>query len=72
MSVTYKFKTTINCGGCLASVKPVFENNQLIEKWDVELDNPDKVLTVTMNVDEPELIITQVQSKGFSIERIAS
>lgn len=42
----YQFKTNINCGGCIAAVKPHLEANTDIKQWEVDTQNPQKVLTV--------------------------
>ncbi len=41
-----KFKTNINCSGCVAAITPALQGLRGIEKWDVDIDNPDKVLTI--------------------------
>ena len=43
---TLKFKTNIKCSGCVAKVTP-YLNEALGEKtWEVDYNNPSKVLTV--------------------------
>lgn len=43
---TQKFKTNIKCGSCIAAVTP-FLNEAVGEgNWQVDVQNPDKVLTV--------------------------
>lgn len=50
---TYQFKTNIKCGGCIAAVTPHLNSNKEIEKWEVDLASPDKMLTVhTKSLDE--------------------
>ncbi len=41
-----QFKTNINCGGCLAKVKPFLDEAEGIEKWEVDLQSEDRTLTV--------------------------
>ena len=43
---TLKFKTNINCAGCLAKVSPFLNAEQSIEKWEVDTSIPEKILTV--------------------------
>ena len=43
---TLKFKTNINCGGCIATVTPVLNTLEGIFKWDVDTANREKILTV--------------------------
>ena len=42
----FQFKTNINCGGCIASVKPHLDKAEGICHWEVDTANKDKVLTV--------------------------
>lgn len=66
---TFKFKTNINCGGCVSGVTP-FLNQLENTDWKVDTENPDKILTVeTENVSEEE-IIRMVKKAGFEIEMI--
>ena len=41
---TLKFKTNINCAGCLAKVSPFLNAEQSIEKWEVDTSIPEKIL----------------------------
>ena len=67
---TLKFKTTINCGSCIAKVKPVLDNQEDISKWDVDTENPDKILTVHgENIDEADLVKV-LQKVGYKAERV--
>ncbi|MGI8950517.1 MAG: heavy-metal-associated domain-containing protein [Chitinophagaceae bacterium] len=67
---TLKFKTNINCGGCVARVTPVLNANKGIENWEVNTNNPDKILTVQTSFLKPENIIQEVNKAGFKIEQI--
>lgn len=64
-----QFKTTINCGGCVAKVTPLLNNITEIESWDVDTANPDKVLTVNTSVPENTIIET-ISKAGFKIESL--
>ena len=66
---TYKFKTNINCNGCIAAVTPKLEEVAEINSWQVDIDNPDKILSVELAIDDPEVIENAVKSAGFSIEK---
>ena len=65
-----KFKTTINCGGCVAKVTPLLNGADGIEQWQVDTDNPDKILTVQSSGITPEEIMEEVKKAGFKIESI--
>tara|TARA_R110002072_G_scaffold289032_6_gene455846 strand:+ start:1780 stop:1992 length:213 start_codon:yes stop_codon:yes gene_type:complete len=66
-----KFKTNINCTGCLSKVSPQLNNEKGIEEWDVDLNNSQKILTVKSNSTSEEDIVSVVKKVGFNIERIA-
>lgn len=66
---TLKFKTNINCNGCVAGVTPFLNKVEGID-WKVEIENPDKILTVeTQNAQEEE-IVKAVRKAGFEIETV--
>ena len=41
-----KFNTNINCMGCVSNVKPILDKESKIINWEVDLNSPDKILTV--------------------------
>lgn len=68
----FKFKTNINCGGCIASVKPHLDNANEIPQWEVDTGSKDKVLTVTSDGATEQQVIDIVKQAGFKIEAINS
>ncbi len=68
---TLKFKTTINCGGCVATVTPHLNQIKGIEKWSVDTTNPQKILTVETSVTKPEVIIEKLKEAGYKAELLA-
>lgn len=67
-----QFRTNINCGGCVASVKPHLDNAEGICHWDVDTANKDKVLTVKSEGITEGQVIEAVQKAGFKIEPLTS
>ena len=65
-----KFKTNINCSGCVSKVKPFLDKLDGLETWEVDTDNPDKVLYVKINQATDEEIIDTIEEVGFSAELI--
>ncbi|TXI31348.1 MAG: hypothetical protein E6Q58_05250 [Niabella sp.] len=65
-----KFKTNINCEGCISKVKPALDNAEGIVKWAVDTTNPAKILTVEVNGITQEEVIKLVKQKGYKIESI--
>lgn len=65
----YKFKTNINCNGCLIKAKRVLDEMEL-ESWEVDIENPDKILTIcSANIIENE-ITEKLQKIGFQAKLI--
>jgi copper chaperone len=67
---TFKFKTNINCDGCIARVTPLLNNKEGIEVWEVDINDPEKILTVESGTLNPSDIIKEVKKAGFTIEEI--
>lgn len=66
---TYRFKTNINCGGCVNGVTP-FLNKIAGIHWKVDTDNPDKILSVETDQADEEEIVRMVKKAGFEIEKL--
>lgn len=65
-----KFKTNINCGACVAKVTPILNDNEQIENWSVDTENPEKILTVSgKDVDEEDLIHS-LKKVGYKAEKV--
>lgn len=62
---TLKFKTNINCGNCLAKVSPKLDEQTGISSWNVDLQDPERTLTVNTENLEPEDIKKAVLKAGF-------
>ncbi len=62
---TLKFKTNINCGGCVATVTPFLNRMDEIDNWKVSTENPDKLLTVQGDEITAESVINTLKSAGY-------
>ena len=65
---TLKFKTNINCGGCVTKVTPFLNEAEGILDWDVDTSTKEKVLSVNPEGITEKEIIQKVQDAGFKIE----
>ncbi len=59
-----KFKTNINCGSCIKTVTPFLNKAFEIESWEVDTDNPDKILTVKGDISS-EQVIEVLKEAGY-------
>ena len=67
---TLKFKTNINCGGCIATVTPYLNAMKDIDKWEVDIANPNKILSVQTDNLSAEEIIKTVEKAGYKAEKV--
>lgn len=68
---TLKFKTNIKCSGCVAKVTPHLNAVESIAgNWQVDIHNPNKVLTVEAAKADTNQIKEAVQKAGFTIEQV--
>jgi copper chaperone len=68
---TIKFKTNINCSGCVAKVTPHLNAlKDLAGNWQVDIQNPGKVLFVQTDTVSTQQIKEAVQQAGFTIEQV--
>lgn len=70
VSRALKFKTNINCSGCVEKVTPFLNEANGIDHWNVDTENKEKILTVRSNSVTENEVILQVESAGFNIEFI--
>lgn len=61
----YQFTTNINCGGCIAAVKPHLDSVKEIKHWEVDIANPKKVLTVETDILTSAMIRDIIQKAGY-------
>ena len=64
---TLKFKTNINCGGCLKAVAPALNGEKAIQTWAVDTANPDKILTVATDLSAGQ-VQALVEAAGFTAQ----
>ena len=65
-----KFKTNINCGGCVANVTPFLNKEDGICEWNVDTTNAQKVLTVSTDKLSEAEVISIVQEAGYKAESL--
>jgi copper chaperone len=64
-----KFKTTIKCSGCVAKVTPFLNEALGEDNWEVDYNNPQKVLTVVDEKDQQK-VIQAVEKAGYKAEAL--
>jgi copper chaperone CopZ len=67
---TLKFKTNIKCSGCVAQVTPELNNTVGEQNWNVDVQNPDKILTVVADGVDSKTVLEAVNKAGFTAEAV--
>ena len=67
---TLKFKTNINCGGCIKAVTPHLDKAAGISNWNVDTANPEKILTVEVEGTDASAVKRVVEKAGFNAEEV--
>ena len=66
-----KFKTTIQCNGCLSKVTPKLNEILKEQSWSVDLESDDRILTVNDDNVSDDAVVSAVKSVGFEIEELS-
>lgn len=64
---TLTFQTNLNCGRCVAAVKPRLDGDPAIRRWSVDTADPKKLLTVEGEGVLPEQVERHVAGAGFKV-----
>lgn len=66
MTVT-KYRTNLNCGNCVAAVKPHLDGDPAIRRWSVDTADPNKVLTIEGDNVPTSAVARHVADAGFKV-----
>jgi copper chaperone len=69
---TLKFKSNIKCSSCIAKVAGVLNATEGINKWEVDIYTPEKILTVETDHLEPSDIQEAIERAGYKAVPVAS
>jgi len=67
---TLKFKTSLKCQGCVGNLKFYLDNIKEVSSWNVDLNNPDKILEVSFENISKETLLEQLKPSGYSFVEI--
>lgn len=67
--MTLKFETDLNCGSCVAAVKPLLDREGTIDRWSVDTGDPRKTLTVEGDAVSAQTVERLVAEAGFHVLR---
>ena len=62
------FTSNIACNGCVSKVKPFLDELEGVIKWELDIENPQKILTVQSNELSADQIQKAVIKAGYQLE----
>ncbi|NSL85618.1 heavy-metal-associated domain-containing protein [Chitinophaga solisilvae] len=68
---TVQFKTNIKCSGCIATVTPGLNETAGADNWEVDLQSPDKILTISADLVDADKVKAAVEAAGYKAEKVA-
>lgn len=68
---TLKFKTTIKCNGCQTKATPFLNEIVGENNWHVDLQHPDRILTVPVTEATEAQVIEAVKQAGYNATPIS-
>lgn len=63
------FKTNIKCAACVEKVREALDETVGKNQWEIDLQNPDRLLQVPQEVQVPQLIAA-LKAVGYGAEKI--
>jgi copper chaperone len=63
-----KLKTSVKCNGCIATVTPYLDNLEGLENWNVDLNDPERILTAEISGITAADVIAELQKAGYKAE----
>lgn len=67
---TKQFKTNIKCANCVATVTPFLNEAVGADNWQVDTQNPDKVLTVESDAVTDDQVKVALEKAGYKAEAL--
>lgn len=70
MKQQLKFKTNIKCMGCVSKVTSALNEAVGADNWEVNIESPDKQLTVKGEELDADTVVAAVAEAGFRAEAV--
>jgi len=63
-------KTDLSCKHCVMKVEPVLKNQPGIVDYSIDLEHPDKLVTITSENADIKDIISKFNAVGYTAEKV--
>lgn len=65
-----QFKTDLSCQHCVKTVEPILKNESGIKNYDINLEHPDKLVTIESEGADIDLVIGKFNEAGYRAEKV--
>ncbi len=66
----YTLKTDLSCKHCVMKVEPVLKNQPGIFDYSIDLEHPDKLVTIASEGADIKEVISKFNAVGYMAEKI--
>lgn len=67
---TIILKTDLSCPHCIKTVEPILKNTAGISGYSIDLEHPDKLVTISSEGANITYVITQFNKAGYKAEKV--
>ena len=71
MKKTSTYKTNIKCNGCIAKVTPFLHKMEGINRWWVDLESPERIMTVEWDEENENELHGLLKDAGYEAIKIS-
>ena len=68
---TIQLKTNIKCSGCISQATPFLNDAVGEDNWKVDIQNPNKILTVAADNVSKSDVIKAVEKAGYTAQELS-
>lgn len=58
-------KTDLHCGNCISKIEPILKEDVSVSEYKIDLDHPEKLVTIKGNGIDRESIISKIKNSGY-------
>lgn len=62
------YNSNINCDRCVSTVSTVLNDHEGVKDWEVDLEHPDKKITIDLDPEQEKVILTKLNDLGYILE----
>ena len=65
-----RLKTDLSCKHCVMKVEPILKSAKGVENYTIDLEHPDKIVSISAQNLDVNLLIANFKKAGYSAEKL--